>query len=169
MNPKRIQLTLFVDDKDSEAIEQIRSTFNPVQYDLIKSHVTLCRENELAALEKITKNLLTLNHDSINIHFGKVARFSGGKGVLIPAMGDHANFQSLRKSILKGIFEEPGKMEPHITLMHPRNSICTDDIFEQIQKVTLPNMIEFRKISLILQENGDKWKVVKEFSLSGIN
>lgn len=169
MNPKRIQLTLFVDDKDSEAIEQIRSAFNPVQYDLIKSHVTLCRENELASLEKVTQNLLTLNQDSITLHFGEVARFSGGKGVLIPAMGDHAGFQSLRKLILKGIIEEPGNMEPHITLMHPRNSICTDDIFEQIQKAKLPGMIKFRKISLIQQENGDKWNVLKEFALRGIN
>jgi hypothetical protein len=169
MNSKRIQLTLFVDDKDSEAIEQIRSTFNPLQYDLIKSHVTLCIENELAALEKVTQNLLTLNHDCINIHFGEVARFSGGKGVLIPALGDNVRFQALRKLILKGIIEVPGNMDPHITLMHPRNSICTDDIFEQIQKAKLPNMIEFRKISLIQQENGDKWNVLKEFALRGIN
>ena len=86
MKLKRIQLTLFVEEKDSAAIEQVRSTFNATQYDLIKSHVTLCRENELTELEKVIQNLLTLDQDTIKINFGAAIRFSDGKGLLMPAI-----------------------------------------------------------------------------------
>lgn len=167
MNLKRIQLTLFVDEKDSAAIEQVRSTFNPAQYDLIKSHVTLCRENELTDMEKVTQNLLALNHDSIYIDFGSVARFSEGKGLLMPAIGANEHFHAVRKLILKGIIGEPGIQEPHITLMHPRNASCTDEIYKEIKKISLPNRLKFNKISLIEQINGSKWNVLKVFELPG--
>ena len=167
MNLKRIQLTLFVEEKDSAAIEQVRSTFNSAQYDLIKSHVTLCRENELTDLEKVTQNLLTLNHEAINIHFGAAVRFSDGKGLLMPAIGANEHFHAVRKLILKGIIDEPEIQEPHITLIHPRNGICTDEIFEETKNIILPKSLGFSKISLIEQVNGGKWKVLNEFELSG--
>jgi hypothetical protein len=47
MSKKRIQLTLFVGEPESVAIEHIRKMFNPLQYALIKAHVTLCRADEL--------------------------------------------------------------------------------------------------------------------------
>ena len=47
----RRQLTLFVKKEDAETIEQIRQAFNPRQFELIKSHVTLCREDEIQNLE----------------------------------------------------------------------------------------------------------------------
>ena len=163
MNLKRIQLTFFVDEKESAAIEQVRSKFNPRQYDLIKSHVTLCREYELTDLEKVTQNLLTLNREPINIHFGQPLRFSDGKGVLMPAIGANQHFHTLRKLILKGISEEPGTQDPHITLIHPRNGSCTDQIFEEIKKIKLPDNLWFGKISLIEQVNGGQWDVLKVF------
>lgn len=39
----RLQLTLFVPPQQAASIEAIRQTVNPLQYALIKSHVTLCR------------------------------------------------------------------------------------------------------------------------------
>jgi hypothetical protein len=166
MNQKRIQLTLFVDEKESTAIEQVRSTFNPVQYGLIKCHVTLCRENELTDLEKVIQNLQMLNHNTIYIDFGSVIRFSDGKGLLMPTIGVNELFHEARKLILKGIIGEPEIQEPHITLMHPRNANCTDEIFEEIKKIRLPNRLSFNKISLIEQVNGGKWNVLKVFELS---
>lgn len=168
MNLKRIQLTLFVEEKDSAAIEQVRSTFNSAQYDLIKSHVTFCRENELTELEKITQNLLTFDQDTIKINFGAAVRFSDGKGLLMPSIGANEHFHAVRKLILKGIIDEPVIHEPHITLIHPRNGNCTDEIFEEIKKIRLPNKLGFKKISLIEQVNGGKWNVLNEFELSGV-
>lgn len=162
---KRIQLTLFIDTHIAETIEQVRKEFNPAQYELIRAHVTLCREDELALIEKVILNLEQLNAGSITIDFGNVVRFSEGKGVMIPALGNNESFQRLRESILKGLIEKPRKHEPHITLMHPRNAVCTDRIFEKIEKFEFPRKIEFRKISLIEQEMGKKWHILREFDL----
>ncbi len=165
MNRKRQQLTLLIEDNESENIEKIRKTFNSKQYDLIKSHVTLCREDEIEDIEKVIVNLRQINHACITIDFGNVVRFSDGKGVLMPAVGNYASFEGLRECILAGIIEKPRKLEPHITLMHPRNATCTDEVFEQLEKINLPNKITFKKISLIEQEIGKKWHVLHEFEL----
>ncbi|MCB0517711.1 MAG: 2'-5' RNA ligase family protein [Lewinellaceae bacterium] len=148
-------------------MERIRQAFNPAQFALIKSHVTLCREDELEDLERVIRNLKNLKHDCITIEFGDPIRFSEGKGVLLPAMGGLADFQKLRKKILHGLVENPRKPEPHITLLHPRNATCTDEIFSQIQQTDFPRRIEFCKISLIEQEVGEAWQVLEEFGLQG--
>jgi 2'-5' RNA ligase len=168
MVTKRLQLTLFVDKKASEAIEKIRQTFNPLQYELIKSHVTLCREDELESLEKVIANLEKLNHDPITIHFGKAARFADGKGVFLPAIGDNAGFQQLRAQILQGIIDHPRTQEPHITLIHPRNGTCTDAIFEHIEQCSLPDTLSFSTISWIEQEVGREWRVVRALEMNKI-
>lgn len=120
-------------------------------------------------LDKIMRNLIRLNHSPITIEFGSMVRFSEGKGLMVPAFGDNEPFQKLRANILKGIVENPRKREPHITLMHPRNSICTDAIFEQVKAHKLPHKIEFNKISLIEQEMGKQWHILEEFDLKTIN
>lgn len=166
---KRVQLTLFLDEQISASIENIRRTFNPEQYGLIKSHVTLCREDELEQTENVLLNLTGLNPGSIVVHFGKPVRFSAGKGVLLPAVGGNESFHALRAALLKGVIEEPRRHEPHITLMHPRNSTCTDSIFREIEQTQLPGKIVFRKISLIEQVAGGPWKVLRTFGLQGLD
>jgi 2'-5' RNA ligase len=168
MNKTRTQLTLFINENAAQNIEEIRQKYNPKQYALIKSHVTLCREDELDNIEQILHNLTHLNQNSITINFGNIIRFSDEKGVLMPAIGNLEFFENLRKNILKGIIENPRIQEPHITLMHPRNATCTDEIFTEIQKYDLPNVIKFPKISLIEQEIGQKWVILKEFELKNI-
>jgi len=165
MRNKRIQLTLFVDGNKSEVIEKIRRQFNPEQYELIKSHVTLCREDELEPIEKVMQNLEELNYPYVTIDLGPVVRFSEGKGVLMAPAGNNGQFHQLRELILKGVMKNPRRQDPHITLMHPRNSTCSDRIFQQIEKINLPGKIEFRKISLIEQEERKKWKILKEYKL----
>ncbi len=165
MHKKRIQLTLFIDEKEAEAIEKIRKEFNPKQYELIKSHVTLCREDELDQIEKVILNAEKLNLDGIIINFGEPVRFLNGKGVLIMAAGNNKPFQELRKKILHGTTLSVTTHQPHITLMHPRNSTCTDAIFKQIAAHHFPHKIKFSKITLIEQEAGMKWNILKEFDL----
>lgn len=163
---KRLQLTLFVDETVSQTIENVRRQFNPEQYNLIKVHVTLCREDELEDLTQIVKNLNNLNFSGIEIRFGQPVRFAEGKGVFLPAEGDNETFYILRKYILQDIIQEPKRPEPHITLMHPRNSTCTDEIFAQIAAVPFPQSLHFTRISLIEQMNGKEWKIIKEFMLT---
>lgn len=159
----RRQLTLFVEQKDAETIEQVRREFNPIQFELIKSHVTLCREDEIENFEQIKINLLHLKQNEIVIEFGKAKRFDNGKGLLLPATIDDGEFQELRRQVLVGLTDNPRKQQPHITLMHPRNSTCTDNIFKEIEKVRFPTKLKFKKISLIEQVNGGKWKILEDF------
>jgi len=158
MFSKRIQLTLFV--QEASAIEAIRRQYNPVQHSLIAAHVTLCREDELLDIEKVWQNLEQLDFPAITIRFRKPERFDEGKGVLLPAQGENTSFQELRKTVLKGVIEQPRIHQPHITLMHPRNSICTDEFFLDISKRELPDSIQFNKISLIELADGGIWKII---------
>jgi hypothetical protein len=160
----RRQLTLFVDTKYSKEIEKIRQEYNPVQYDLIKAHVTLCREDELENSAQIAENLASLNHEPITIHFDKIIRFSDEQGVCISALPDNSEYHSLRNAILKNTgMRFP---EPHITLMHPRNASCTNEIFETIRRMKFPEQIRFDRISFIEQASGGKWNIVNEYLLT---
>lgn len=163
----RRQLTLFVEPNDAVIIEQIRQKFNPSQFEIIKAHVTLCREDEIQNLEKVISNLLTLvqTQKAIVIDFEKVMRFDDGKGLFLLSANYNKEFEALRRKVLYGLNDNPRNHEPHITLMHPRNSTCTDDIFRQIEKINFPTRLIFKRISLIEQENGAQWKILQEFDL----
>lgn len=165
MSIKRIQLTLFLNKKESIQIEKIRQEFNPKQFQLIKSHITLCREDELERLPEILHNLRTQKLGSLMLQIDKPIRFSEGKGVFLSIIDSLGAFQTLRKHILYPIIEKPRKHDPHITLMHPRNSTCTDHIFERIERRNFPVKVTFNKVSLIEQEIGKEWKILEEFAL----
>lgn len=154
MFSKRTQLTLFVPENVSAAIEAIRCRYNPVQHSLIAAHVTLCREDELLDIEKVLQNLEQLDFPSITIRFGKPERFDEGKGVLLPALEADTAFQDLRKMVMKEVIETPRNHKAHLTLMHPRNSMCSDMIYAEILKANLPAYVLFNKISLIEQVDG---------------
>lgn len=162
----RRQLTLFVEQKDAEAIEKIRKEFNPTQSELIKSHVTLCREDEIVKFEEVIANINRLTLKEIVIEFAEIKRFDNGKGVMLPAKNNTMEFDCLRRQVLSGIIGNPRRQEPHITLMHPGNSTCTDKIFRQIEKITLPAKLEFKKISFIEQRGRRQWEILQEFNLS---
>ena len=92
----RRQLTLFVNPNDAINIEKIRRMYNPVQFDLVKAHVTLCREDEIIDQDRVLANLYNISKKSFTVNFGKVVRFEEGKGVLFPALKDNVEFYGLR-------------------------------------------------------------------------
>lgn len=160
----RRQLTLFVSEQKG-AIEKVRSQYNPEQYHLIAAHITLCREDEIEPIEQIIENINSIIlSQPICIELDHVIRFSEGKGVMIPGKGENISFRKLRKSVLGTGFAK--EHHPHITLMHPRNSTCTDEIFEKIKETELPKELFFDTIALIEQNNGGKWSIVKEFKIT---
>jgi len=167
MYPTRRQLTLFIAEHN-KAIEHIRAQFNPIQHNLIAAHLTLCREDEIEPVEKVIENIKSITRaEPLWLEFGPPERFENGKGVFIPVKKSHTAFSEFRKTILKGLNEHPREHLPHITLMHPRNSTCTDTIWEHIQKQELPTELRFDTISLIEQRNGGRWAVIEQFSLVG--
>jgi 2'-5' RNA ligase len=139
MTQIRRQLTLFIEGSNKN-IENIRRHFNPVQFDLIAAHVTLCREDEIEQILDIKKRLNSIKlKESLQIEFKEVERFASGKGVVLPGSQLNAEYIELRKAILdQEIFIK--EHSPHVTLMDPRNSTCSDEIFEQIQQVELPKV-----------------------------
>lgn len=161
----RKQLTLFIRDK-FEIIEKIRKQFNPTQHKIISAHVTLCREDEISSLDKVLKNLETLKAASpLKIKFDPIERFEHGKGVWLPASKENGNFYRLRTEILKGLVENPRQRRAHVTLMHPRNSVCTDKIFDELKMYELPSELIFDEISLIEQKNGGQWTTIEKFKI----
>ncbi|MBK9034875.1 MAG: 2'-5' RNA ligase family protein [Myxococcales bacterium] len=164
MTTTRTQLTLFVDDRDAAALEEVRAEFNPAQHRLIRSHVTLCREDELLELPRIRGNLAAAL-PSLALTFGPPRRFADGAGVLLPAIGDPAPFEQLRAAVLAGVTAAPRALAAHITLMHPRNATCTAAVFAQIAARRLPDRLRFGAISLIAQVDGGPWTVLDEFPL----
>lgn len=166
---KRKQLTLFLDEIESIPIESIRKKFNPKQYELIKSHITLCREDEIEDLKRVQYNLENMEMNEFELSTNGVKRFYENKGVLIAVKDEKKIFRKLRELILQNKNSIPREHKPHITLMHPRNSTCTDKIFGEIQKYDLPKKIRIKKISLIEQELGSKWSTIKEYKLKNRN
>lgn len=163
MQQTRKQLTLFI-TLQNETIEQIRAQFNPIQHGLIEAHVTLCREDEIEQLEQVLANIKNIKLNSpLQIEFDAAERFENGKGLYIPAKGNNERFHQLRRLVLKDLNNSPRMHLPHITLMHPRNSTCTSEIFDQIKTYPLPTALNFDKISLIGQINGGKWEIISEF------
>jgi len=160
----RKQLTLFLQKEQSWSVEKIRQRFNPVQAGMIDAHVTLCRDNELTHIDTVLANLRSSYLPEIAIRFEKPARFEAGKGVWLPST-DTASYHTLRTNVLRGIVDSPAQKIPHITLMHPRNSACTNEIFERICEETFPTFFTFKEISLIGQPNGGKWEVLDRFEL----
>ncbi|NJW53650.1 2'-5' RNA ligase family protein [Salinimicrobium oceani] len=164
MRTTRKQLTLFIDDASGN-IERIRATYNPVQFSIIPAHVTLCREDELEFIDDILARIRTISLEKpLHVAFQGVERSADGKGVFMPSSGENEEFRELRQNVL-GETNLKKEQVPHITLMHPRNSTCDDEIFEQIKQYELPVTLEFEKISLIEQSDDGKWKLLQEFHL----
>jgi len=163
-NNTRRQLTLFVNQADAITIESIRSRYNPLQQQLIAAHVTLCREDEIENIDTVLHNLENVNQGSVTVFFDEPKRFENGNGVMIPAAANNEAFQQLRNNILAGVIDEPRMHQPHITLLHPRNSVCTDEIFAAIQQEKLPKQLSFHAVSLIQQTGGGVWVNLKNFS-----
>ena len=158
-------MTLFLDENESGSIEYIREKFNPEQYRLIKSHITLCREDEIGDLKTIQKNLTKLKVEIFELETGRVIRFSEGKGVLVKVKDNNQFFQKLRELVLQDVISKPRQHNAHITLMHPRNSTCNDSVFEEIRAVQIAQGVRVSKISLVEQEVGKEWKTIKEYQL----
>ena len=163
-NTSRKQLTLFLPEAYSAVIEKIRQQHNPVQYALIKAHLTLCREDEIENLSQVLHGLSQLREPSFTMQFEGPTRFENGKGVWMRAK-DTSAFNGLRKKVLQSIIAEPREQVPHITLLHPRNASCTDELYYQICKETFPTAIQFDQISLIEQVGGGKWEILQNFPL----
>ncbi|CDF79309.1 conserved hypothetical protein, 2'-5' RNA ligase superfamily [Formosa agariphila KMM 3901] len=164
MNTIRTQLTLFI-EVSQEHIETVRATYNPEQYKLISAHITLCREDELKPFDEIIERLKSMYlKQPLRITLGAPERFANGTGVFLPATGPNIEFKTLRETILGT--KQINEHYPHVTLMHPRNSTCTDPVFSEIKKHKFPTELYFHKISVIEQVQDGPWQVLDDYYIA---
>ncbi len=147
----RRQATLYIDGASD--IELIRRRYNPVQAALIAPHVTLCREDEVADWERFESRLREMCPICLTLEFGPALR--EGNFVYLPVVGGEGAYHQLRHDLLQG---QPNVQTPHLTIIHPRNGMCTDEIYNDIQRRIVARTHTFHKVALIEQANGGVWK-----------
>ncbi len=152
----RRQATLYLPLPDSTAIESLRARFNRLQFGLIRAHVTLCREDEVSDWDKIASRLSDLRSIEVTLSFGLPVR--NDNLVYLPATGSTESYNALRSLLLSTRNSVPRKQNPHVTLIHPRNGICSDSVFDEISRQLKPFTATFRSVTLIEQVGGGPWQ-----------
>jgi len=115
----REQLSLFVSGPGGERLDALRRQLDPVQAALIPAHVTLCREDELAALdEPVGLASRVAGSSPVTLRFGPPERFHE-HGILLPCVSGQDAFDALRRHVLGR--DDVRHQGAHITLAHPRN------------------------------------------------
>jgi 2'-5' RNA ligase len=159
----RRQLSLYVPESSSAALEAVRRTLDPLQHNLIPAHITLCRDDEAAQLTTSTiEEALSAPHvQPLTLSFGQALTFDG-HGVLLPCISGEDQFASLRALLLGA---GARRQTPHITLAHPRNPRSSS--YDLADALSLPAEITltFSMVSLIEQPPGQPWRVVRRYSL----
>lgn len=145
---------------ENSSVEAIRNRFNPAQAALIAAHVTLCREDEVTDWKEFSKQCYELKPFVLELDFGSPVR--DGNLVYLPCVGGIGDFDDLRRTLLG---PSARKHNAHITLMHPRNSVCNDSIFDEICSSLNPFAHRFLSIGLIRQENGGVWETLETIEL----
>jgi 2'-5' RNA ligase len=169
MKNTRKQLTLFLDKEYAVSIEEIRERFNPKQSKIIRSNITLCREDEIEEIEIVLNNLDNLQVDCFELELNGLMRFSKGKGVFINIIDTKNYFKNLRELVLRNVVSKVREYKSHITLMHPRNSTCNDLIFKEINIIELPKKLRITRVTLIEHKIGEEWNIIREYKLKNKN
>ena len=155
----RRQATLFL--SEVTAIEEMRCRFNPAQAKLIGAHVTLCREDEVFNWQALHDRLFLCEPIHVTLEFGPPVK--DGNLVILPTIGRTDDFDELRYRLLSANGTPPRKHNPHVTIIHPRNGICSDSIFQEIAAKIPGLSVTFTCVSLIEQHNGGTWRPVSQF------
>lgn len=161
----RRQLTLFLSGETAAAVEAVRRVVDPEQYRLIPAHVTLCREEELAAIpvEELEARVAAGPARRLALEFGRAEHFDG-HGIRLRCVAGGGDFQALRQLVLAS--QEIARLRPHITLAHPRNPRAPGNSLETAW--TLPPRWGARLswLHLIEQESGQPWRRLAMFELA---
>jgi hypothetical protein len=157
----RRQATLYLPSPLSKTVESIRSRFNRAQFDLIRAHVTLCREDDVCDWDEFASSLIAVGTIDVALEFGLPVR--DNNLVYLPTIGSNKSFDTLRNLLFSTRSTLPRKHNPHITLIHPRNGICPDAVFDEITSRCKPFSSTFRYVTLIEQVDGGHWQDLSTF------
>ncbi len=151
----RRQASIFLPDRFQ--IDSLRLRHNPIQARLIPAHVTLCREDEVVDWDAVRSRLESLFPFEIVLEFDVPVRENNF--VFLPVRGGSNEFHALRCAILA---KDARQHVPHVTIIHPRNGICTDQIFEEITATVSSFQHTFREVMLIEQAGDGNWETIAQ-------
>ncbi len=152
----RRQLTLFLPEHERVLVDSVRQWLDPKQHAIISAHVTLCREAEFTDWPTTHITLSSLKTIDVPLAFGKPIRLEDGC-ILLPVQGSTTSYDALRQKILG---YSCNVQIPHITLLHPRNSIGRNDDLPALCMNPFPTTVCFTEISVIEPADAGKWNVV---------
>lgn len=131
-----------------------------MQASLIAAHVTLCRDDEVLEWSALQDRAHQMSEFEVSLRFGAPVREQNL--VYLPVVGSTESFDKLRLQVLDD--ETCRIQEPHITLIHPRNGICTDATFEAIQSLFNEELnIAFRELTFIEKIGEQPWRSIQTF------
>lgn len=157
MNNTRRQLSLYIPTIQSKVLEEVRKVVDPIQFNLIPAHVTLCRDNEINDLNRLKNKIDSLINLKLELTFDKPKYFNG-HGIIMDCIEGEEEFLKLREYILDD--KKIKKQFPHITLAHPRNKRSTSNSLTATKLIPNPFRVIFDSISLIEQKNNAPWKII---------
>ncbi len=158
----RRQLSLFLPEPERRTIDAVRQKVDVQQHKIIPAHITLCGDEEIDSFSAADDSIRSLGNIDIALSLGPVVRLQDGC-VLIPVVGPTTSYDHVRQHILRDRYKQ---RTPHITLLHPRNSIGKEHLFTAIKEEPLPTFVRLNEIVLIEQIDGGVWKVVERFGIS---
>ncbi len=157
----RRQATLFLPSGVGDAVEVIRARLNPAQSRLIRAHVTLCREDEVADWDALVTRLAQIKSLAVDLSFTELVR--NGNLVFATVAGSTNSFDEVRNALLSTETTLPRIHRPHITLIHPRNGKCDDATFAIAKDLFKPFSVRFNCITIIEQVDSGTWQEIAAF------
>lgn len=158
----RRQASMFLSNEP--LIDVMRNRFNPEQAKLIPAHVTLCSEDEVEDWSRLASRIRDLPKIQITLSFGTAVR--DGNLVFLPVVSGMEKFDELRIYLLRNETSLPRKHLPHVTIVHPRNGNCTDEMYAEILEQIHPfktTLTTLHEIKLIEQCDGGPWRTFDKF------
>jgi len=159
MSPFRRQLSLLLPEPERAVVDSVRQRIDPLQHAIIPAHVTLCREDEIGSWASIQSALSSLQGFDFTLSFAGPKSLPDGC-LLLPVSGPTKSYDNLRSKILG---DSCKSHDPHITILHPRNSAGRKDDLAELATVAFPTTVHFTEISVIEQVNGGVWNVVERY------
>ncbi len=162
----RRQLTLFLSGTAAPFVETLRQRVDPVQFGLIRAHVTLCREDELAncSASELRRRLARAACPPLTLVFGPPVRV-GAHGMLLPCMAGEAAFHQLRVAALDATAIRAHAA--HVTLAHPRNPRAPANLEASFASLPARLALTFTEIALIEQRDAQPWVVCDTIAIDG--
>ena len=162
-NFDRRQITLYVPPSERTRIETYREQFNPVQFSLINAHVTLCRDDEVDEWSLLQERAQEIDSIGVSLEFGLPVKEANL--VYLPVIGSTDDFDQLRSQLLNN--PNCRKQKPHITIVHPRNGVCSTDQFNSIcDEFCEPFTIQFPVLTFIEKHGDAPWYNVISFPVA---